>query len=445
MAGIYDDIDDAGLEEMEAAILADNIITEEVNDDTVDKEEDSDSVSGDNDVDDTEPEEGTDTDTDTDNEDDLDPAEGADEFDTDTDDSEVNSEEGPDHAERHDKDEEPADGKDSTQEGNEEEGEVADESTEKPDFDIDEYNRLKEFHRKVTDTEIVVNGVKTKPFTDPEKILKAQQASGGLSKKFEAIKGTRTVVDPLKKRGLLQDTERFDLLMKVNDGDPEAIKELLKQTKVDPMELDMDEIKYERTPEASTEVDLMFKDALEIGEQYGVKDKIADVVLSQWDDGAKQEFFSDSSKANAISAALAEQMSNGIYDRVMAVAEQLKSIDVEGRYTNLNSIDMYNEASKTVNVQIAEEKAAEESAKKADTIDKSKVEAEKAKLKQKREKEEYEAKAKAKEDKVNKARREATNNSKAKHKTTVTKKYDPLALEGDELDEFERGLMELYG
>jgi len=450
----YEDLDDAALDEFEEALIAGTVevggdeAEEESSDEGIDSEVEEETTEEEesNDADDTDTEDTTDGDTDTEDEEEEDPDGDVDDSDTDTDDTAEEESDSTDRADENDETEDLDDGQESTQEEDEQEDTTTDEAVEEPKFDIDEYNRLKDFHRKVTDTEIVINGVKTKPFTDPDKILKAQQASGGLAKKFEAIKGARTVVDPLKKRGLLEDTERFDLLMKVNDGDPEAIKELLKQNEVDPMELDMDEIKYERTQEASTDVDLMFKDALEVGEQYGVKDKVANVILKEWDDKSRDVFFEDSGKAQAISSALAEQMSNGLYDRVMATATQLKSIDLEGKYSSMNAIDMYNAAAEVVNREIdAERKAAAEEETKTKE-EASKVEEEKKKLRAKREKEEYEAKAKAQEDKVNKARRKAVESTKkTKSKTTVSpKKYDPLTLEGDALEEFERGLMELY-
>jgi hypothetical protein len=437
----YNELDEAGLDELENALM-NAPVEEPVTENEDSTTENIDSTDNSNDVDDTETSDDLETETDTDNEteDDLDEDE-LDE-DTDTEDDSEEKDAGTNHAiEDEDESDDIDDGQESAQDStNVEDGDEPAET-----IDTEEFKRLQDFYRKVTETEIVVNGVKTKPLSDPEKILKAQQASGGLAKKFAAIKEARPVVEPLKKRGLLQDTEQFDLLMRVNDGDPEAIKELLRKQEIDPMELDMDEIKYERTPEASSEVDLMFNDALDIGEQYGVKERMQETIIDKWDDDAKRVFFSDPSKAQSISNALAEQMSNGIYDRVISVAEQMKMTDVSGRYTNMNAIDMYNEASKIVNVELQKEYAEQQAqAESKPKVDKTKVEEEKAKIKAKREKEEYTAKAKAQEAKVNKARKVATKVSKTKQKAAPAKKYNPLTLEGDELDLFEKELMELY-
>ena len=159
-------------------------------------------------------------------------------------------------------------------------------------------------------------------------------------------------------------------------------------------------------------------------------------------------FFKDSAKAQSIGAALAEQMENGLYDRVMSTADKMRSIDTKGELRNLSSIDMYNLASKEVNKELdVENKALKAEGQKK--IDDKKVKSdavakEKAKIEKQRKEKAYTAKAEAEDEKANKARRKATDASQQKQKVAPTKKPNPLALDGEDLDEFVDGLMNLY-
>jgi len=74
--------------------------------------------------------------------------------------------------------------KDVEENGDDSDGEVAGNK----DIDIEEYTKLKDFYEKLTTTEFTVNGRKRTGFTDVDALIKAQQAYGGLEKKFKAIK-----------------------------------------------------------------------------------------------------------------------------------------------------------------------------------------------------------------------------------------------------------------
>ena len=115
----------------------------------------------------------------------------------------------------------------------------ADEGSEKSE----EIN-YKEFYEKVALAKFTANGREVEGFKNPEDLIRAQQMLHGYSDKMKVFKEYKKFLKPLEERGVVSDPEKFNLAMSLLDGDPEAIKKILKEKNIDPMELDLDDIKY---------------------------------------------------------------------------------------------------------------------------------------------------------------------------------------------------------
>ena len=205
--------------------------------------------------------------------------------------------------------------------------------------------------RKTVTGDFKANGKTVSGITDPNKIVKNLQMSVGLTRKLDGYKAVKPLVDPLEKRGLLQDTAKFDMLMKLADGDKEALKQYMKDNSIDPVDIDLDEgINYDPTSTVSTAEQLRFQDMYDVASTYGVEDKFADVVLKEWDPKSAAAIL-DSENGTVMAQQLSEQISNGLYDGVMSIAENMKI--TEQGFSSLSSLDQYQEASKVYNARMA--------------------------------------------------------------------------------------------
>ncbi len=199
---------------------------------------------------------------------------------------------------------------------------------------------LQSFYDEIT-SDIVVNGKKTKGFSDPKMIIQAQQMAGNYNEKMRGIKQYRKFMDPIKKRGFLDDPKKFDLAMQLLDGDPEALKQHVKDLEMDPFEFDMDNINYVPESQTSSDLELAYNDIMDNASKHGVEDRVSNTLHKDWDNESIAALLDDPQS----SADLVQHMSNGVYDAVTNRMSEKQRVDMNGVYGNKPSIEQYREAS----------------------------------------------------------------------------------------------------
>jgi len=292
----------------------------------------------------------------------------------------------------------------------------------------------KAFYDAVTGTEFVVNGKKTKGFKDPMKLIQAQQMAGGFSDKMASFKKYRPYMAPLKERGMLDDPDKFNLAMQLVDGDIEALKAHMKSLKVDPLDLDMDEIGYNSTNTLASEESLILDDTLEVARNIGIEPQLREVIGKQWDQESFDEFLKNPSVRND----LIDHIQSGAYDVVQDKIREKKQLDINGQFGNMTTIQQYRAAVQELQAEAQAQQPVinntEEEIIEAEASE-AKVKAEKARIAKERKEAKYKAKAEAESKKLNERRKKATSASKRKPGAKAKAKFDPMKVEGEELDE----------
>jgi hypothetical protein len=348
-----------------------------------------------------------------------------DEADSDEDESEEDDEDTDDVTEESDEEESDVEG-DESEDGTETEG-----SSDGEAQDTDEVD-YKAFYDSVVNTEFVVNGKKVKGFADPKKIIQSQQMAGGFSEKMAAFKQYRPFMAPLKERGMLDDPAKFDLAMNLIDGDVEAIKAHLKSLEVDPLDLDMEQVDYSVKPTTASPEAITVEDTLEVAKSMGIEDQVRQVIGNEWDAESFQEFVSN----DAVRRDLLDHMATGVYDKVQDKMLELSRLDYNGAYGSLSTVNKYRAAVRELQREqpVQQQEAPVTKVTKA-PAKKPGVKAEKAKIVKAREAEEYKAKAAEREASITKQRKKAASVSRKKAKAKPKAKFDPLEVEGEELDQ----------
>ena len=341
---------------------------------------------------------------------------------------------------------------DQDNEGNETDTNVSDDSgadqnAASTGVDVAEYERYKKFYETIANAEFNANGKKVKGFTDPNKIIQAQQMAYGFSEKMASFKQYRPYMASLKERGMLEDPSKFNFVMDLLDGDPEALKKHLQTLKVDPLDLDMENVSYSGAKNhLPSKEELILEDALEQARQYGAEDKLRAALAKEWDAESFNEFLT----VPEVRRDLLEHMATGAYDLVQDRIAEMKTLDVSGTFSSMKATDQYRQAVQSLTADAARmnnsgsygqapatKEATPQSAAPKPTTD-SKAAESAAKAKQEAE---YKRNLEEKNRKAEEARKRATSVSKKKVSTTETKKFDPLALEGKELDDFVMSLI----
>lgn len=202
-----------------------------------------------------------------------------------------------------------------------------------------EKQRYEDFYNQAT-SEFVANGKKVKGFTDPKKIIEAQQMAAGFSEKMAGFKKYRPYMNALKEKGILENPDKFNLAMNLLDGDKEAIKKQIKDLNIDPFELDMDDINYIPSNNLPGKIELALDDIIESANQYGVGQEVTKIISKDWDDESVFELIDDPTS----SADLVNHVQSGVYDIVQERIMKKKMTDINGSYGSKTSIQQYREA-----------------------------------------------------------------------------------------------------
>ena len=137
------------------------------------------------------------------------------------------------------------------------------------------------------------------------------------NKKMAALKPTLKVVKMLEKHDLL-DEAKLSHLIDIAAHDPSAITKLLKDAKLDPLDIDTDKSDY--TPKDHAVSDSQYEldqviDNIKDNESFP---KTIDVISNQWDQESKKMALEDP----RIITVIDEHIQSGVYDQIVSVMDK---------------------------------------------------------------------------------------------------------------------------
>jgi len=225
---------------------------------------------------------------------------------------------------------EDSDEKEETVSNDEDEPEVEEESVEDEPEATEEKPEMKADVRKIK-----ANGMDFE-FT-VEELEKLAPKALDYTKKMQEIAPWRKTISALKESGLGEND--VNLMIDVLKGDKHAMEEVLKRTKVDPLDLDT-EAKNEYTPNSygKDEATLAIEDvvkSISSDVEYATTVKVVDEL---WDSQSRQSMAQDPEMIRG----LHEDIKNGVYSKVAPLAEKMKALDGGNR----SDLEYYMEAGK---------------------------------------------------------------------------------------------------
>ena len=312
-------------------------------------------------------------------------------------------------------------------------------------IDPAEYEKLKKFYDEIANAEFVANGKKVKGFTDPSKIIRSQQMLHDYSNKMRGINEYKPYLKTLKDKGIIGNEEKFNFAMSLLDGDKATIKKHLESLKIDPVDLELDDdanAQYSPRNYMPSKESLVLDEAMDIARSSGVEDKLRTVIAKEWDEESFGEFLRDPRVRND----LITHMQDGSFDTIQNKMTEMEMLDLTGSFRGLKSTDKYRAAiaeinreiqyqynRQSVNPSIPQQQQYHRSAPVGQNQYQPNVEAERLALAAKEAEYKAMAEKKLRDDE---ARKRAAMITKKKSVTVTQKKFDPLALEGDDLDNF---------
>jgi len=205
-----------------------------------------------------------------------------------------------------------------------------------------DYERVNKFYQRVT-SPFKANGQEIR-IDDPEKIIRGLQMSVGYTDKMRKFKEYRPFLTPLREKGILDNPEKFNTLIDAMEGNKDALKKLISDANINPMELTSDDTDTEYTPTDYTanDFDIAFEDLMDSSRQAGIEQPLVDKVLKTWDDASIAELVMDKQSASDI----VQQIDNGAFDLVQKRIREKEVFDPA--FTEMPAIEKYRNAASEV-------------------------------------------------------------------------------------------------
>mgnify|MGYP006102500011 CR=1 FL=1 len=271
-----------------------------------------------------------DEDTDLDDSDDeTDDTDSTDDVDTETTDEAEGDESGDDEDGEDQYSDTDTDSDDETDEDADEDDEAGDDKEDKDEASVDyeaEYKKML--------APFKANG-KNMTVENIDDMRKLAQMGANYNKKMAAMKPSMKVLKMLEKADLLEG-DKLNFLIDLHKGDPDAIKKLVRDSKIDTDTLSMDEELNDYKPSdnsvADKEVELdTVIDSIKDTESYT---RTLKVVGSEWDDSSKRIVADQPDLIRVIN----DQIASGVFDRISNEVEKER---VFGRLEGISDIEAY--------------------------------------------------------------------------------------------------------
>lgn len=186
-------------------------------------------------------------------------------------------------------------------------------------------------YKKIT-APIKANG-KDMVFEDPDDIRTLMQKGVGYDKGVVGNRKAKQVFKTLEKEGITE--ERLNFLIDINKNNPDAIKQLLKDSGINPLEIDTEEEnKYTPTNYKVDESTVAMDDVIESISASPKFTSTVDIVSKQWDNKSREVIASNPEYL----VSLNEHVHNGVFDQIDAILQKEKLL---GRLKGMSDIDAY--------------------------------------------------------------------------------------------------------
>lgn len=168
------------------------------------------------------------------------------------------------------------------------------------------------FYKQIM-TPFKANG-RTVELKSPEEAIQLMQMGANYTKKMQELVPHRKVLTMLQNNGLL-DEDKLSFLIDIERKDPEAIKKLINDAGLDPMEIDTStEPAYQEGNHRVSDEEVAFHTTLDEMKSTPERLETLKAINDEWDQASKEALWSNP----GIMGIIHQQRSNGIYDRINA-------------------------------------------------------------------------------------------------------------------------------
>lgn len=163
---------------------------------------------------------------------------------------------------------------------------------------------------------------KTIELKSPEEAIQLMQMGANYTRKLQSIHPHRKVLTMLENNGLL-DEDRLSYLIDLDKKNPEAIKKLIKDAGIDPIQIDTEtEPTYLEGSHKVSDAEVNFRSNLDELSSIPTGKETIQIINSTWDETSKEALWGEPSLMTIIHT----QRETGIYDRITTEVDRQKML-----------------------------------------------------------------------------------------------------------------------
>ncbi len=156
----------------------------------------------------------------------------------------------------------------------------------------------------------------------PDDVVRLMQQGANYTKKMQSLKPNLRLIRMLENNGLM-DEEKVSFLIDLNKRAPDAVKKFLKDSSIDPLDIDLDsESSYKPGNHKVSDQEMVFQDVLQDMMSTEVGQGTVSMVHKDWDQSSKEALYQEPEILKIIS----DQRGNGIYDRISSEMDNRKML-----------------------------------------------------------------------------------------------------------------------
>ena len=167
------------------------------------------------------------------------------------------------------------------------------------------------------------------------------QMGANYNKKMAALKPNLKMVKMLDNHGLL-DEEKLSYLIDLSKKDPEAVKKLVKDSGLDPLDIDTENIAYKPNAYNVSDNEVALDGILDDIRDTSSFNTTIDIIGNKWDEASKDMIAKDPNIIKVIN----EHVGSGIFKKVSEVVERERIL---GRLNGLSDIEAYKQVGDAIN------------------------------------------------------------------------------------------------
>lgn len=186
---------------------------------------------------------------------------------------------------------------------------------------------------KLLMSEFKANGTTLK-MKSPEDAIQLMQMGANYHKKMAGLKPSLKTLKLLENNGLL-DAEKLNYLIDLSQKKPEAITQLLKDSNIDPMTIDLEGQEVYVPPNRTVnDTDILLDEVLDSISETPTYSRTLNVLGEKWDSASRQAIAQNPEIIRAINM----HMENGVYDQVAQAITYERSL---GKLVGVSDFDAY--------------------------------------------------------------------------------------------------------